>query len=79
MKKLKIKNEKLVFSILIILLFVLFLLYYNFVFSIVFARNSFADEMIEIAENLSKEFKFVRVDLYSIKNKSSVLDPNRIV
>ena len=27
------------------------------------------NEMIEIAENLSKEFKFVRVDLYSIKKK----------
>ena len=43
MKKLKIKNERLVFTILIIALFVVFLLYYNLVFSVVLARNNFAN------------------------------------
>lgn len=69
MKKLKIKNEKLVFSILIISLFVLFLLYYNFVFSVVFARNSFANEMIEIAdENENSIFNIQKILLYSSAN-----------
>lgn len=69
MKKIKIKNEKLVFSILIISLFVLFLLYYNFVFSTVFARNNFANEMIEIAdENENSIFNIQKILLYSSAN-----------
>lgn len=69
MKKLKIKNEKLAFSILIISLFVLFLLYYNFVFSVLFARNSFANEMIEIAdENENSIFNIQKILLYSSAN-----------
>lgn len=69
MKKLKIKNEKLVFSVLIISLFVLFLLYYNFVFSVVFSRNSFANEMIEIAdENENSIFNIQKILLYSSAN-----------
>ena len=49
-KKYKIKNERLVFAILIIVSFVVFLLYHNLVFSVVLARNAFANEMIEIAD-----------------------------
>ena len=41
MKKFKIPNERLFFTILIIALFIIFLLYYNLVFSVVFARNAF--------------------------------------
>ncbi len=69
MKKFKIKNEKLVFTILILTLFVVFLLYYNLVFSVVFARNSFADEMIKISdENENPIFTVQKVLLYSSAN-----------
>lgn len=69
MKKLKIKNERLVFTILIIILFAVFLLYYNLVFSVVFARNTFANEMIEIAdENESSIFNIQKILLYSSAN-----------
>ena len=69
MKKIKIKNERLVFTILIITLFVVFLLYYNLVFSVVFARNTFANEMIEIAdENEKTIFNIQKILLYSSAN-----------
>ena len=69
MKKLKIKNERFVFTILIIILFAIFLLYYNLVFSVVFARNSFANEMIEIAdENENSIFNIQKILLYSNAN-----------
>ncbi len=69
MKKLKIKNERLVFTILIIALFIVFLLYYNLVFSSVFAKNSFANQMIEIAdENENSIFSIQKILLYSNAN-----------
>lgn len=69
MKKFKIKNERLVFTILIITLFIVFLLYYNLVFSVVFARNSFANEMIEISdENENSIFTIQKILLYSSAN-----------
>ena len=69
MGKLKIKNERFVFTILILALFITFLLYYNFVFSVVFARNAFADEMIEIAdENENAIFNIQKILLYSSGN-----------
>ena len=69
MKKIKIKNEKLTFTILIILLFIIFLLYYNFVFSTVLARNNFANEMIELAdENENSIFNIQKILLYSSAN-----------
>lgn len=69
MKKLKLKNERLAFTILILALFVVFLLYYNLVFSVVFARNSFANEMIEISDqNESAIFTIQKILLYSSAN-----------
>ncbi|MCI8384618.1 MAG: hypothetical protein HFJ33_07175 [Clostridia bacterium] len=69
MKKFKIKNEKLLFAILILSLFVVFLLHYNLVFSVVFARNAFADEMIEISDrNENPIFTIQKVLLYSSAN-----------
>ncbi len=68
-KKYKIKNERLVFAILIIVSFVVFLLYHNLVFSVVLARNAFANEMIEIAdENENAIFTVQKVLLYSNAN-----------
>lgn len=69
MKKFKVKNEKSLFTILIIVAFAVFLLYYNLIFSVVFARNAFANEMIEIAdENESAIFTIQKVLLYSNAN-----------
>ncbi|MCI8412392.1 MAG: hypothetical protein HFJ40_08265 [Clostridia bacterium] len=69
MKKIQFRNPKLVFTILIALLFIIFLLYYTFVFSVNFARNSFANNMIEIAEeNENSIFNIQKVLLYSSAN-----------
>ena len=69
MKKFKLKNERLVFTILIITLFVVFLLYYNLVFSVVLARNSFANEMVKISdENEKSIFSVQKVLYYSSAN-----------
>lgn len=69
MKKFKIQNERLFFTILIIALFIVFLLYYNLVFSVVFARNAFANEMIEIGdENENTIFNVQKILLYSSAN-----------
>lgn len=69
MRKIELKNERLVFAILLIALFIVFILYYNFVFSEVLARNSFANQMIEIAdENENPIFSVQRVLLYSSAN-----------
>lgn len=68
-KKLKIQNERLVFTILIIALFIVFLLYYNLIFSVVFARNTFANQMIEVAdENEDTIFNIQKILLYSSAN-----------
>lgn len=69
MKKIQIKNEKLIFKVLIIALFIIFLLYYNFVFSVTLARNSFANQMIEISDqNENSIFNIQKILLYSNAN-----------
>ena len=71
MKKInfKIKNVKLAFAILIILAFILLLLYYHFVLSPSFAKNNFANQMIEISdENEDTIFSIQKVLLYSSAN-----------
>lgn len=71
-KKIKIKNEKLVFAILIIALFVIFLLYYNLVISVIFARNSYANQVIAIADDNEKTvFNVQKVLLYSSATATS--------
>lgn len=71
MKKInfQIKNVKLAFAILIILSFILLLLYYHFVLSPSFAKNNFANQMIEISdENEDTIFSIQKVLLYSNAN-----------
>ena len=69
MKRIKIKNAKLVFILLLITLFVVFLLYYNFIFLEVVARNNFVDEMVEIAdENKTPIFNIQKIISYSSAN-----------
>ena len=68
-KKIEVKNERLLFAVLLIALFIIFILYYNFVFSEVLARNSFANQMIEIAnQNENPIFTVQRILLYSSAN-----------
>ena len=68
-KKFKLQNKRLFFTILILALFIIFLLYYNLVFSVVFARNAFANEMIEIADqNEDTIFNVQKILLYSSAN-----------
>lgn len=67
--KLKIQNPKLIFVILLIALFAVFLLYYVFIFSKNFARNQFANEMINISdENENSFFSIQKLLLYSSAN-----------
>ncbi len=67
--KFKIKNVKLAFVILIILAIILLIIYYNFIFASAFARNNFANQMVEISEeNESPIFTIQRVLLYNSAN-----------
>ena len=64
--KISIKNVKLAFAILIILLFVVFLLYYHFILTDVINRNQFANEMIEISDkNENSIFNIQKILVYS--------------
>ena len=65
-KKFKVKNERLVFIILIVALFIVSILFYHFVLAEVLKKNSFANQMINIAEeNENAIFSVQRVLLYS--------------
>ena len=67
--KFKIKNVKLAFVILIVLAIILLLIYYHFVFAKAFARNNYANQMVEIAEeNESPIFSVQRILLYNSAN-----------
>lgn len=62
----KIKNVKLAFAILIILLFVIFLLYYHFILTKYSTKNSFTNQMVEIAdENENSIFNIQKILIYS--------------
>lgn len=65
----KIKNVKLAFVILIILAVILLLIYYHFIFANAFAKNNFANQMTEIAEeNESPIFSIQKITLYNNAN-----------
>lgn len=64
--KIKIKNEKMWFTILIAILIILLFLYYNLIISVSFARNAFANNSIKIAEeNEETIFSIQKILLYS--------------
>lgn len=68
-KKFNIKNERAIFTILIILLFILVFIYCNFILATSFARNSFANEAVKIAEeNENPIFSIQKILLYSSAN-----------
>ena len=65
-KKIKIKNEKTIFTIFIILLLILAFLYYHFIFYNIYARNAFANDAVKISsENEEPIFTVQRILLYS--------------
>ena len=62
----KIKNVKLAFVILIVVLFVIFLIYYKFILLTSAQKNIFTNQMIEIAdENENSVFNIQKILLYS--------------
>ena len=68
-KKIKVKNEKALFSILIIILLALMLVYCNVILRESFARNSFANEAIRLSEeNENPIFNVQKIVLYSSAN-----------
>ncbi len=69
LKKIKVKNEKALFSILIIILLALMLVYCNVILRESFARNSFANEAIRLSEeNENPIFNIQKILLYSSAN-----------
>ncbi len=65
-KKIKIKNEKTIFTIFIVVLLILSFLYYHFIFYKIYAKNTFANDAVNIAEqNENPIFTVQRVLLYS--------------
>lgn len=62
----RIKNVKLAFAILIIILFIIFLLYYHFILTKYSAKNSFTNQMVEISdENENSIFNIQKILVYS--------------
>ena len=65
-KKIKIKNEKTIITIFIIALLILSFLYYHLIFYKIYAKNTFANDAVNIAEqNENPIFTVQRVLLYS--------------
>lgn len=65
----KIKNVKLAFIILMILLFILLMAYYYFVLSNSISRDSYANQMINLADNNERTiFSVQKIVLYSNAN-----------
>lgn len=68
-KRIKVKNDKTIFTIFIIALIILAFLYYNFIFYKIYAKNAFANDAVKIAEeNESPIFSVQKILLYSSAN-----------
>ena len=69
MKKIKVKNHKLVLTILILILCILSVLYYDLIFRETFARDLFTNQVVELAQANEKPiFKIQKIILYSGAN-----------
>lgn len=65
----KIQNPRIAFVILLIALFLIFILYYIFVFSVNFSKNKFTNEMVNISdENEKSIFSVQKILIYSSAN-----------
>lgn len=75
MKKLKMKNLKIVLAILLVILCILAVVCYNVVLYTHFVKENFAEEAVKIAEgNENPVFKVHKVLLYSSANAVDVTD-----
>lgn len=75
MKKLNIKNFKIILAILLIILCILGIICYNAILYTNFTKEKFANEVIKIAEgNVNSIFKVHKVMLYSSANAVNVSD-----
>ena len=69
MKKIRIKNHKIVFTILILILCILSLLYYDLIFRNSYAKDEFSNQVVQIAEqNENPIFKIQKIIVYSSAN-----------
>lgn len=69
MRKIRIKHHKIVFTSFILILFVLSFLYYDLIFKTSFAKDSFSNQVVKIAEqNENPIFKIQKIIIYSSAN-----------
>ena len=69
MNKIKIKHPKIVFTILILILCVLSILYYDLIFKKTYAKDEFTNQVVKIAEqNENPIFKIQKILIYSSAN-----------
>ena len=69
MKKIKVKNHRIVFVILILILFILSFLYYDLIFKVTYAKDKYSSQVMEVAEqNKNPIFKIHRIIVYSSAN-----------
>lgn len=69
MKKIKVKNHKAVFTILILILCLLLFLYYDLIFKVTYAKDEFANQAVAIADqNNNPVFKIHKILVYSSAN-----------
>lgn len=69
MKKIKVKNHKAVFTILILILCLLLFLYYDLIFKVTYAKYEFANQAVAIADqNDNPVFKIHKILVYSSAN-----------
>ena len=69
MKKIKVKNHKAVFTILILILCLLLFLYYDLIFKVTYAKDEFANQAVAIADqNDNPVFKIHKILVYSSAN-----------
>lgn len=69
MKKIKIKNHKIVFTILILILCITSILYYDLIFKTSLAKSSYSNQVVELAEqNENPIFKIHKIIVYSGAN-----------
>lgn len=69
MKKIKIRNHKIVFTILILILCITSILYYDLIFKTSLAKSSYSNQVVELAEqNENPIFKIHKIIVYSGAN-----------
>ena len=69
MKKIRIKHHKIVFTVLILILCLLSVLYYDLIFRTSYAKEEFSNQVVKVAEqNENPIFKIQKIIVYSSAN-----------